>query len=81
VAGTHRPASTDRRIVTARSERLPVAFDLVVTAEDVGSYKPGLEHFRRFGQLSGVDRASWVHVACSWFHDVAPAGRLGIPAV
>jgi 2-haloacid dehalogenase len=74
-------SNIDRDLLAGTLERLPVAFDVVVTAQDVGRYKPGLEHFRHFAQLSGVGRGSWVHVACSLFHDVAPAGRLGIPAV
>jgi 2-haloacid dehalogenase len=55
--------------------------DLVVTAEQVGSYKPGLDHFQYFERKSGVPRRNWVHAACSWFHDVEPARRLGIARI
>jgi len=61
---------------TERSFRQP--FDLVVTAERVRDYKPGLSHFRFFEQETRVDRADWVHVACSWYHDIAPARELGL---
>jgi 2-haloacid dehalogenase len=64
---------------TQRSFR--VAFDRVVTAEQVQAYKPSLRHFQFFERTSGVDRADWVHVACSWFHDIAPARRLGIQRI
>lgn len=55
--------------------------DLVVTAQQVGSYKPVLGHFRTFEQRSGVAHRNWVHAACSWFHDIAPARDLGIARV
>jgi 2-haloacid dehalogenase len=55
-----------------------LAPDLVVTAEQVGRYKPDFGHFARFEQQTGVARAHWVHVANSWFHDMEPAQRYGI---
>ena len=57
---------------------LPVQFDLVVTAQQVGAYKPELAHFRRFAEQTGATRANWIHCACSWIHDVLPASRMGI---
>jgi 2-haloacid dehalogenase len=53
-------------------------FDLVVTAERVRDYKPSLSHFRMFSRMSGADHATWIHVACSWFHDISPAREFGI---
>jgi 2-haloacid dehalogenase len=62
--------------ITHRTFRRP--FDLFVTAERVRGYKPARWHFRAFEVLTGVDRRDWVHVACSWYHDIAPARALGI---
>jgi 2-haloacid dehalogenase len=56
-------------------------FDLVITAEQVRDYKPSLAHFRRFSEVTGATPGEWVHVACSWYHDIAPAKKLGIPRV
>jgi 2-haloacid dehalogenase len=56
-------------------------FDLVITAEQVGAYKPSSRHFERFAEVTGVSRRDWVHVACSWYHDIAPARLLGIQRV
>jgi len=56
-------------------------FDLVVTAERVRDYKPSPTHFRFFSRSSGVRHADWVHIACSWFHDIVPARELGIKQV
>jgi 2-haloacid dehalogenase len=61
---------------TQRAFRQP--FDLVITAQQVQSYKPSPTHFLRFEQVTGVSRRDWVHVACSWFHDIAPTQKLGV---
>jgi 2-haloacid dehalogenase len=55
--------------------------DMLVTAQQVGSYKPAMGHFLRFEQQSGVARGNWVHAAVSWFHDIEPAHRLGIARI
>jgi len=64
---------------TQRNFRQP--FDLVITAERVRDYKPSASHFRYFSRTTGVNHANWVHVACSWFHDIAPARELGIKRI
>ena len=70
-------SNVDPDLFAGTRERLPAEVDLVVTAADVESYKPGLAHFERFRELTGAGRGEWVHAACSWFHDVSPAHRLG----
>ena len=54
----------------AGPQHFTVAFDLIVTAEQVGSYKPATAHFppRANGR-----RPRWLHAAQSNFHDVSPA--------
>ncbi|MGZ3530542.1 MAG: HAD family hydrolase [Vulcanimicrobiaceae bacterium] len=71
----------DNDLFARTQATLPVAFDLVVTAQDVRSYKPALLHFARFRELTGVPRERWVHVACSWYHDIVPAQALGLRRV
>ncbi len=58
-----------------------LAPDLIVTAQQVGSYKPAFGHFARFEQQTGIARRDWVHVANSWFHDIEPAHRYGITRI
>ena len=65
--------------VTHRTFKTP--FDLFVTAERVRGYKPAPWHFRAFERLTGARKSDWVHVACSWYHDIAPARALGIKRV
>jgi 2-haloalkanoic acid dehalogenase type II len=64
--------------------KLGVEFDFVVTAEDVGSYKPAPAHFERALELlsgAGVDRSRVLHVAQSLYHDHVPAKALGLRTV
>ena len=65
--------------LTHRQFRAP--FDLVLTAERVRGYKPAPWHVLGFERITRVDRRDWVHVANSWYHDVAPARALGIQHV
>ncbi|NKE57444.1 HAD-IA family hydrolase [Lentzea sp. PSKA42] len=59
-------------------------FAAIITAEDVGAYKPAENHFRaldkKLGEL-GVERSGLLHVAQSLFHDHVPAKREGLPSV
>jgi 2-haloacid dehalogenase len=65
--------------ITHRMFKMP--FDFSLTAERVRGYKPAPWHFRAFERLTRVDRLDWVHVANSWYHDIAPAEALGIQSV
>jgi 2-haloacid dehalogenase len=64
---------------TQRCFRHP--FDLVVTAERVRDYKPSASHFHYFWRSSGAELAGWIHVACSWFHDIMPARTFGLRTI
>lgn len=55
--------------------------DIVITAEETGSYKPEFGHFLRFESQTGVVRQNWSHAANSWFHDIDPARRFGIARI
>jgi 2-haloacid dehalogenase len=74
-------SNIDRDLIERTLPALGAEVDLVVTAEDVKSYKPALGHFTAFQRRSGVAPRRWVHVACSLFHDVQPAAELGVPSV
>jgi 2-haloacid dehalogenase len=59
-------------------------FAAIITAQDVGAYKPADNHFRALDSTLpelGVDRAELLHVAQSLFHDHVPAKREGLPSV
>ena len=71
----------DDDLFEATRSALGVEIDLVVTAEQVRSYKPALGHFKRFEAVTGVERRHWVHAAVSWWHDMEPARELGLRRV
>ena len=51
-------SNTDRAFIVESEKRIGVPFDLIVTAEDVNSYKPAHAHWERFFELDdGRSRA------------------------
>jgi len=72
-------SNTDRDYIDASQERIGVPFELAIVASEIGSYKPGLGHWRAFEREVG--RPPDVHVAASLFHDVAPANELGLKSI
>jgi len=77
-------SNVDRASFAASAVKLGVLFDLIITAQDVGSYKPNQNHFEHlFASLPGLEleRSHLVHVAESLYHDHAPAQQLGLPSV
>jgi 2-haloacid dehalogenase len=71
----------DNELFAKTEAVFPVKLDMVVTSQDVGSYKPSLGHFNEFAKRSGVDRDRWVHAAVSWYHDMKAAEVLGLKRV
>jgi len=68
----------------ASDRRLRGDFAAVITAEDVGAYKPAVNHFRALDRTLaelGVQRSELLHVAQSLFHDHVPAKREGLSSV
>jgi 2-haloalkanoic acid dehalogenase type II len=72
-------SNTDREYIDASMQHLAVPFELAIVASEIGSYKPGLGHWRAFEECTG--RLPDVHVAASLFHDIGPANELGLPSV
>jgi 2-haloacid dehalogenase len=74
-------SNCDDDLLATTLERMPVAFDLAVTAEQVGSYKPAHGHWEAFAHRTEGERRRWVHTAQSWFHDIKPASELDLPRI
>ena len=77
-------SNVDRASFARSAARLGVDFDLVITAEDVGAYKPSPLSFPAL--LAGVDglgvpRERLLHVAESLYHDHVPAQDNGLHSV
>jgi 2-haloacid dehalogenase len=74
-------SNTDRDFIEASIERIGVPFELAIVASEIGSYKPAHGHWRRFFEQVDAPRDRHVHVAQSHFHDIVPAGELGLRSV
>jgi len=70
-------SNVDDDLLSGTRRHFTVPFDLIVTAQQVRSYKPAAGHFLAARQRIGDRR--WLHAAQSHFHDVTPARRLGVP--
>jgi 2-haloacid dehalogenase/putative hydrolase of the HAD superfamily len=55
-------------------------FDLVVTAQQVRSYKPDPAHFKECERRMGTKKG-WVHVGASYYHDVDPCLKAKVPVI
>jgi 2-haloacid dehalogenase len=74
----------DDELFAASNRRLGVDFDWVVTAQQLGSYKPNPHNFEALRErlhASGVAASRILHVAQSLFHDHGPATRLGFHTI
>ncbi|MCU0504997.1 MAG: haloacid dehalogenase type II [Chloroflexi bacterium] len=71
----------DDDLFAGSSLRLGDPFDMVVTAQQVGAYKPSLRGFELVFERIGVPRERILHVAQSLFHDHVPAKQLGLATV
>ncbi|MBI4545187.1 MAG: haloacid dehalogenase type II [Gemmatimonadetes bacterium] len=74
-------SNIDDDLLAETRRHLTAGFDLIVTAQQVRSYKPAPGHFRRALEEVGGDAARLLHVARSYFHDIRPARLLGIRAI
>jgi 2-haloacid dehalogenase len=74
-------SNVDDDLFAGSARQLGVRFDWVVTAQQVGSYKPARANFHRALERIGHPWDQVVHVAQSLFHDVGPARSLGLATV
>jgi 2-haloacid dehalogenase len=77
-------SNVDRASFAASNQRLGVQFSAVITAQDVGSYKPSSRNFAALlseASRLGIEDGKLLHVAQSLFHDHVPAQRAGLRTV
>ncbi len=74
-------SNVDRESFARTQKRLGINFDAVVTAEEVGAYKPDVKMFLRAMEVAkgfGAERENILHVAQSLYHDHVPAKSFGL---
>lgn len=74
-------SNVDRESFRASNVRLGVEFDAILTAQDIGSYKPDPRNFAaliaKVTEL-GYGKGELLHVAQSLYHDHVPAQQAGL---
>ena len=73
-------SNIDDKLLGQTRRHIPTDFDLVVTAQQVRSYKPDPAHFKEFARRIG-GKKGWVHVASSYYHDVEPCLKEKVPVI
>ncbi len=68
----------DTDLFARSNERLGVHFDWVITAQQLGSYKPNPRNIELALEQIGGPRSRHLHVAQSLFHDHVPAQAAGL---
>jgi len=68
----------DTDLFARSNQRLGVKFDWVITAEQLGSYKPNPRNFELAREIIGGPPERHLHVAQSLYHDHVPAHAMGL---
>jgi len=73
-------SNIDDKLLGQTRRHLQVDFDIVVTAQQVRSYKPDVAHFNECARRIG-GKKGWVHIASSYYHDIEPCVKAKIPVI
>ena len=74
-------SNIDDKLLGATRRHLRVDFDLVVTAQQVRSYKPDPAHFNECARRIEGKKKKWVHIASGYEPDVAVCIKKKIPVI
>jgi 2-haloacid dehalogenase/putative hydrolase of the HAD superfamily len=73
-------SNIDDKLLGLTRRHFKTDFDLVVTAQQVRSYKPDPAHFKECERRVGTKKG-WVHIASSYYYDVEPCLKLKVPVI
>jgi 2-haloacid dehalogenase len=74
-------SNVDNDLLAESLQRLEVAFDHIITAEQCRSYKPSHNNFRIALERMATLPEHVLHVAQGVYHDIVPANELGLATV
>ena len=74
-------SNIDDKLLGATRRHFRVDFDLVVTAQQVRSYKPDPAHFKECARRIDKLKKNWVHIASGYPTDVEPCLKSKIPVI
>ena len=73
-------SNIDDKLLGISRRHLRTELDLVVTAQQVRSYKPDPAHFRECARRIG-GKKGWVHIASGYAADIAPLVKMNVPVI
>jgi len=73
-------SNIDDKLLGVSRRHLRTQLDIVVTAQQVRSYKPDEAHFKECARRLGAKKG-WVHIASGYETDVAPALKMKVPVI
>jgi 2-haloacid dehalogenase len=73
-------SNIDDKLLGVSRRHLRTELDLVVTAQQVRSYKPDPAHFKECARRIG-GKKGWVHIASGYETDVAPVLKMNVPVI
>ncbi|MGI8462079.1 MAG: HAD family hydrolase [Solirubrobacterales bacterium] len=73
-------ANIDDKLLGVSRRHLRTELDLVVTAQQVRSYKPDPAHFKETARRMG-SKKGWLHIASGYESDVGPALKMNVPVI
>ena len=73
-------SNIDDKLLGATRRHFRVDFDLVVTAQQVRSYKPDPAHFKECARRIG-GKKGWLHIASGYETDIAPVLKMNVPVI
>src|SRR5262249_20956922 len=74
-------SNVDDDLFAATQKKLGVEFKVIVTAQQVRSYKPSFANFQEALRRSGLKKHEVLHAGQSVYHDIVPANALGLRTV
>ena len=74
-------SNIDDKLLGATRRHFRSDFDLVVTAQQVRSYKPDPAHFKECARRIDKRKKNWVHIASGYQTDVEPCLKSKIPVI
>lgn len=74
-------SNIDNEIIEKSISLIGISFDGVVTAEEVGSYKPSYGHWQEMLQRFKAKKEDVLHIAASYVHDIIPAKKQGFDVI
>ena len=74
-------SNIDDDLFSYSEKRLKVEFDYIITAQQIGSYKPSQQNFHYLLENIAFPPDQLLHVAQSIFHDIVPARKMGLATI